>query len=128
MVKQGEDAFHLWEHYYGVPVPPSHPRRANLARGKVARLLAINQPYEARRALDDSLDNAKGFRRGLLLMLRAEAEANTEDDRIKVCAYLSEAITLLKTLPTELTRAKQMNLLFGCEPVIIKDLNFRPNS
>jgi hypothetical protein len=114
LVRQGEDAFHLWERHYGVPVPPSHPRRANLARGKAARLLAINQPYEARRVLDDSCDAAKGFRRGLLLMLRAEAESSTEADQIKVCAYLSEAITLLENLPTELARARQMRLQFGC--------------
>ena len=73
-----------------------------------------NRPYEARKVLDNSLHAAKGFRRGLLLMLRAEAETNTANDRIKVCAYLSEAIILLNNLPTELTRAKRMSLLSGC--------------
>jgi tetratricopeptide (TPR) repeat protein len=116
LVRQGEDAFRLWERYYGVPVPPSHPRRANLARGKATRLLAINRPYEARHVLDDSCDAAKGFRRGLLLTLRAEAEASTEADSVKVCSYLSEAITLLNNLPTELARAKQMSLQYGCNP------------
>jgi tetratricopeptide (TPR) repeat protein len=114
LVRQGEEAFRLWERYYGVPVPPSHPRRANLARGKAARLLAINRPYEARQVLDDSCDAARGFRRGILLMLRAEAEASTGADPVKVCAYLSEAIRLLNNLPTELARAKQMSRQSGC--------------
>lgn len=81
----------------------------------------MNRSYEARKLLDNSLAAAKGFRRGLLLMLRAEAETNTDNDRIKVCTYLSEAITLLNSLPTEGTRAKRMSLLFGCKPVIIND-------
>ena len=119
LVEQGEDAFHRWEDYYGVPVPLSHPRRANLARARAARLLATNRPYEARKVLDNSLAAAKGFRRGLLLMLRAEAETNTENDRIKVCAYLHEAITLLNSLPTELTRAKRMSLLSGCNQLAL---------
>ncbi len=116
LVGQGEDAFHRWEDYSGESAPLSHPRRANLARAKAARLLAMNRSYEARKVLDNSLAAAKGFRRGLLLMLRAEAETNTDNDRVKVCTYLSEAITLLNSLPTEGTRAKRMSLLFGCKP------------
>jgi len=119
LVEQGEDAFHRWEDYYGGPVPLSHPRRANLARARAARLLATNRPYEARKVLDNSLAAAKGFRRGLLLMLRAEAETNTANDRIKVCAYLAEAIILLNSLPTELTRAKRMSLLSGCSQLAL---------
>ena len=114
LVEQGEDAFHRWEDHYGGRAPLSHPRRANLARARAARLLAMNRSYEARQVLDDSLGSATGFRRGLLLMLRAEAEANTEDGRIKACAFLAEAITLLASLPTEQARAEQASRLFGC--------------
>ena len=116
LVEQGEEAFHRWEEHYGGPAPPSHPRRANLARAKAARLLALNRSSEARQVLDDSIGAATGFRRGLLLMLRAEAERDTEGGQIKACAYLTEAIILLKPLPTELMRAKQASILFGCNP------------